>query len=75
MIYALFSDNLDEEHKKSFAQKLLSVPRPNSFRRGPPNLTQIIDRNTTLVNIIGPKSWFLLQEFEINNEWLQSAIA
>ena len=47
LVYALFSDNFDEEHKKAFVQKLLSVPRPDSFRRGPPNLTQIIDQNTT----------------------------
>ena len=71
MVYALFSDNLDEEHKKALAQKLLSVPRPDSFRCGPPYLTQIIDRNTTLANLIGLNSWFSLQEFEINNEWLQ----
>ena len=36
-----------------------------------PNLTQIIDRNTCLANLIGPESWFLLQKFGINNKWLQ----
>ena len=71
VVYALFSDNLDEELKKALAQKLLSGPRPDSFRRGPPHSTQIIDRNTTLANLIGPEFWFLLQEFGINNERLQ----
>ena len=71
VVYALFSANLDEKHKKALVQKLLTVPRAESFRRRPPNFTQIIDRNTTLANIIGPESWFLLQEFGINNEWLQ----
>ena len=71
VVYALFSDNLDEEHKKPLAQKLFSVPRPDSFCRGPPDLTQIIDQNTTLANLIGPESWSLLQEFGINNEWLK----
>ena len=69
--FALFSDNLDKEHKKTLAQKLLSEPCPDSFRREPCNLTQIIDRNTTLANLIGPESWFLLLEFGMNNEWLQ----
>ena len=31
VVYALFSDNLDDEHKKSLAQKLLSVSCPDSF--------------------------------------------
>ena len=35
VVYALFSDNLDEEHKTALAQKLLSVPRPHSFRHEP----------------------------------------
>ena len=42
-IYALFSDNPDEEHKKALAQKLLSVPCPDSFRRGSLNVAQFID--------------------------------
>ena len=71
VVYALFSDNLDEEHNTALAQKLFSVPRPDSFRRRPPNLTQIIDRHTTSANLIDPESWILLQEFGINNEWLQ----
>ena len=71
VVYALFPDNLHEQHKKAFAQKLPSVPRPDSFRRGPTHLTQIIDRNTTLANLIGLKSWCLLQVFGINNDWLQ----
>ena len=42
LIYALFFDNLDEEHKKALAQNLLSIPHPDFFRRGPPTLTQIL---------------------------------
>ena len=42
VIYGLFSDYLDEERKNALAQKLLSVPRPYSFRRGSPSLTQIL---------------------------------
>ena len=57
--------------KKALAQKFLSEPRPDSFRHGPPNLTQIIDQNTTLANLIDRESWFLQQEFGINNEWLK----
>ena len=70
-VYALFSDNLDKEHKKLIPKKFVSCPPPDSFLRGPPNLTQIIDRNTTLANLIGSESWFLLPEIGINNEWLQ----
>ena len=47
------------------------MPRPESCRRRPLNFIQIIDRNTTLANLIGCESWFLLQEFGINNERLQ----
>ena len=35
VIYALFSDNLDEEHKKALAQKRLFVKRPDSFHCEP----------------------------------------
>ena len=51
------------------------MPSPHFCYCGSPNLTQIIDQNTTMADIIGPESWFLLQEFGINNEWLQSAMA
>ena len=34
MVCALFSVNLDEVHKQAISQKLLSVPRPDSYRRG-----------------------------------------
>ena len=51
VIYALFSDTLNEECKKDLAQKLLSLPCPNFFHRGPPILGNMIDRNTTLVNL------------------------
>ena len=35
VIYALFSDTLNEECKKDLAQKLLSLPCPNFFSSGP----------------------------------------
>ena len=42
VVYVLFSDNFDEEHKKTLFQEILSVPRPDSFCRGSLNSTQII---------------------------------
>ena len=66
VIYALFSDNLDEKHETALLQKLLSMPRPDSFRRAPPKLNlNIIDRNTTLANLIGPESWFYWRNLKL----------
>ena len=37
------------------------MPHPEKFPRGKPVLRQRIDENTTVVDLVGPDSWFIFE--------------
>ena len=50
------------------------MPHPEEFRRGKPVLRQKIDENTTVVDLVGPDSWFIFETLSMDYDWLSEPV-
>ena len=50
------------------------MPHPVEFRRGKPVLLQRIDENTTVVDLVGPDSWFMLEALSMDYDRLSEPV-
>ena len=66
MVFALFSSKLDIDGKARMAAKLLTQT-PAQLRTGKPQL----DAKTTLVSLVGPRSWSLFKILGADTDWLK----
>ena len=75
VVFVLFSDNpeITCSLKREMGDKIISTPKPDSFRLGRP-IFKSITRNTTLIDLVGPDSWFLFETLGSNGEWLYSDV-
>ena len=73
--FALFSKLpvMTNKLKQDIASKLLATPVPDCFRLGKP-LFRKIDRDTTLIDLIGPESHTLFHTLNINTGWLAKPV-
>ena len=72
-ILALADDDVNFEVKKEMMMNLLSHDMPETFACGKPALPVIYD-STTLVELVGERSWNLLKLLEISPSDLKSWI-
>ena len=50
------------------------MPHPEEFRRGKPVLRQRIDENTTVVDLVGPDSWFIFEALSMDYDRLSEPV-
>ena len=50
------------------------MPHPVEFRRGKPVLQQRIDENTTVVDLVGPDSWLMLEALSMDYDRLSEPV-
>lgn len=67
--FALCSSMLNNKQKQDLAAQLHATEKPDSFRQGKP-VFQRITANTTLVDLVGPESHFLLDTLSVGSDWL-----
>ena len=68
--FALFSTKVSNSQKRSMADQLCTVEKPQNFRVGKPVFPKIAE-NTTLADLIGPESHFIFAALDIGMEWLR----
>lgn len=75
VVFVLLSDNsaVTDDMKRNMADKLLSIEKPKSFELGKP-IFKSINRDTTLIDLVGPNSWLLFSSLCINNDWLSESV-
>ena len=71
--FSLFSSRVPNKLKHDIALKILSVERPEGFRRGKPVFPEI-NNNTTLADLVGPESYFLFDVLKIGTDWLSQPV-
>ena len=71
LVYVLFSDHpaITNGDKYEMAQRLLNVPKPESFRTGLPVFNRPLTPSTKLSDILGPESWFIFLALDLDYEW------
>ena len=72
--FALFSNIVPDNMKQNIASKLMSVPEPEHFRLGKPVFRQV-NRQTSLVDLIGPESHTLFHALHIAPHWLAKPVS
>ena len=72
VVYVLFSDHpaITNGDKREMAQRLLNVPKPESFRSGLPVSNRPLMPSTKLSDLLGPESWFIFHALDLGFEWL-----
>lgn len=73
VIFSLFDPNTPDEEKRQISQKLLSFPRPPTFRIGKPVFpVQVLtgNVNVSLSSFVGPRSWLAFQILHSDGAWL-----
>ena len=70
IIFALFSCSkaVSNETKRELAAQLCSIPHPDEFRQGTPIFRQHINENTTVVDLVGPDSWFIFKALSVEHD-------
>ena len=71
-VYVLFSDQpaTTNGDKREMAQRLLNVPKTESFRTGLPVSNRPLTPSTKLSDLLGPESWFIFHALDFGYEWL-----
>ena len=52
------------------AQRLLNVPKPESFQSGISVSNRPLTPSTKLSDLLGPESWFIFHALDLGYEWL-----
>ena len=73
MIFSLFG-SASKSVKRVIADKLCLMPHTEELRRGKPVLRQKIDENTTVVDSVGPNSWFIFEALSMDYVWLSEPV-
>ena len=73
VILSLFS-SASKSAKRLIADKLCLMPHPEELRREKPVLQQRIDENTTVVDSVGPDSWFMFEALSTDYVWLSEPV-
>ena len=74
VIFSLFSNKVSNDEKSRIAARLLTFPVPSEFPLGQPEFPDILE-NTQLVDLVGPKSWFIFLKLKIDASWLERDVA
>ena len=65
------SSKLSDDEKSRIAARLLTFPVPTEFPVGKPEFPDILEK-TQLVDLIGPKSWFIFFRLKLSSTtWLK----
>ena len=73
VVFSLFSGKLFSDEKSRIAAKLLTFSVPDHIECGKPEFPDLLEK-TQLVDLIGPKSWFLFLKLKVGYEWLQKNV-
>ena len=65
VILSLFG-SASNKAKRVIADKLRLVSHPEEFRQGKSVLRQRIAKNTTVVDLVGPSSWFIFEALSMD---------
>ena len=69
-IFSLFSSKVSDDEKSRMSARLLTFEPPDSFHVGKPEFPDILEK-TQLVDLVGPKSWFLFLKLKVESGWLR----
>ena len=70
VVMSLFSNRLSEDEKSRMACRLLSCPKPESFKVEKPK-PPTLDESASLVSLIGDKSWTMFHVLGVSADWLK----
>ena len=71
VVLVLFSNRLDDDQKSRIASRMLTYPKPDKFKAEKPKPPAQIDQTTSLVSLVGERSWTLFHVLNIQTSWLE----
>ena len=68
-VFSMFSNRISNAERQQRARCLLKTRCPKEFEKGHPTFP-LLNSSTKIIDLIGPKSWFLFRSMNVGTNWL-----